>query len=211
MLKLYDYPRSSAAYRVRIALALKGLSYEKTDVHLLRDGGEQHGSAYRAINPQGLVPALEIDGTVLTQSMAIIEYLDERFPTRPLLPRDPLARARVRAMALMIGADIHPIQNLRVGNYLRAHYGQDDAGVAAWNRHWTGSGLKSFQDFVERDYVGSRYCCGDEVSLADVMLVPQMANARRQNVDLGPLARLVAIDAALRALPAFAAAAPPSQ
>ena len=210
MLKLYDYPRSSAAYRVRIALALKGLAYEKAEVHLLRDGGEQHGRAYRALNPQGLVPALEIDGRVLTQSMAIIEYLNERYPEPPLLPPDIMERARVRAMALMIGADIHPIQNLRIGNYLRAHYGQDDAGVGAWNRHWTGLGLKSFQDFVERDYAGCRFSCGDAVSLADVMLVPQMTNARRQDVDLAPLARLVEIDAALRALPAFAAAAPPA-
>ncbi len=210
MLKLYDYPRSSAAYRVRIALALKGLGYEKAEVHLLRDGGEQHGSAYRALNPQGLVPALEIDGRVLTQSMAIIEYLNERFPDPQLLPADAMARAQVRAMALMIGADIHPIQNLRIGNYLRATYGQDDAGVGAWNRHWTGMGLKSFQDFVERDYSGRRFCCGDAVTLADVMLVPQMANARRQGVDLGPLSRLVEIDAALKALPAFVAAAPPA-
>ena len=211
MLKLYDYPRSSAATRVRIALALKGLSYEKAEVHLLRDGGQQHSATYLALNPQGLVPALEVDGVVLNQSMAIIEYLDERFPDPPLLPKEQIQRARVRAMALMIGADIHPIQNLRVGNYLRAHYGQDDAGVTAWNRHWTGMGLKSFQDFVERDYPNGRFSCGDTVTLADVMLVPQMTNARRQSVDLGPLARLVEIETALKALPAFAAAAPPPQ
>jgi maleylacetoacetate isomerase len=209
MLKLYDYPRSSAAYRVRIALALKGLAYETHEVHLLRGGGEQHGAAYLALNPQGLVPALAIDGVVLNQSMAIIEYLDERFREPPLLPADPMARARVRALALMIGADIHPIQNLRIGNYLRAHYGQDDAGVTAWNRHWTALGLAAFQDFVMRDYPGGRFSCGDAVTLADVMLVPQMTNARRHGVDLAPLARLVAIDTALRALPAFAAAAPP--
>jgi maleylacetoacetate isomerase len=209
VLKLYDYPRSSAAYRVRIALAHKGLSYARAEVHLLRDGGEQHSAAYRAINPQGLVPALDVDGTVLNQSLAIIEYLEERYPSPPLLPTDAMTRARIRAMALVIGADIHPLQNLRVGNLLRKTLAQDDAGVAAWSRHWIELGLGAFQSFVERDFPTGRYSCGDEVTLADVMLVPQMTNARRFGCDLAPLARLVQIDAALRQLPSFIAAAPP--
>lgn len=206
MLKLYDYPRSSAAYRVRIALALKGLTAESTQIHLLKDGGQQHMASYRAINPQGLVPAIEDDGHVLTQSLAIVEYLDERHPDPPLLPRDPLERAWVRALALTIAADVHPLQNLRVGNALRRDFGASDEQVVAWSRHWIELGLTAFQAMVRP----GPYSWGTTVTLADVLLAPQMVNARRFGCDLAPLARLVEIDAALRELPAFALTAPPA-
>jgi maleylacetoacetate isomerase len=204
MLKLFDYPRSSAAYRVRIALALKGLTAESTQVHLLKGGGEQHMAAYLAINPQGLVPSVEIDGGVLTQSLAIIEYLDERYPDPPLLPADAFERAQVRALALGIAADLHPLQNLRTGNALRKDFGAGDEQVLAWNRHWIELGLKAFQAMVRP----GPYCWGTIVTIADVVLAPQMVNARRYGCDLAPLARLVEIDGALGELPAFARTAP---
>ncbi len=204
MLKLYDYRRSSAAYRVRIALALKGLTAESTQIHLLKDGGQQHMADYRVINPQGLVPAVEIDGHILTQSLAIIEYLDERHPDPPLLPADPFERAHVRALALTIAADIHPLQNLRIGNALRKDFGAGDEQVVAWNRHWIEIGLKAFQAMVRP----GPYCWGTTVTLADVFLAPQMVNARRFGCDLAALDQLVEIDAALRAMPAFASTAP---
>jgi maleylacetoacetate isomerase/maleylpyruvate isomerase len=147
-MKLYDYFRSSAAYRVRIALNFKGLSYEQIPVHLTRGGGEQKLPVYRAVNPQGLVPSLEIDGTVLNQSLAIIEYLDEIQPDPPLLPGRAAKRARVRAMALLIACDIHPINNLRVLQYLRNELGQNDAAVDAWYRHWVEEGLNALEALV---------------------------------------------------------------
>ncbi len=206
MLKLYDYPRSSAAYRVRIALALKGLTAEKAEVHLLRNGGEQHAAPYKAVNPQGLVPSLEVDQGILTQSLAIIEYIDQTHPAPPLLPREPFACARVRALALTIAADVHPLQNLRVGNALRQEFGANDDQVTAWHRRWIETGLAAFQAMSPP---GS-YAHGDSVTLADVVLAPQMVNARRYGCDLAPLGRLVEIDARLRQLPAFAETAPPS-
>ena len=208
MLKLYDYPRSSAAYRVRIALALKGLTAESTQIHLLKDGGEQNMAGYRAINPQGLVPALEIDGRVLTQSLTIVEYLDELYPDPPLLPRDPFERAQVRALALSIAADVHPLQNLRVGNALRRDFGAGDEQVAAWSRHWIQLGLAAFQAMARPS---GPYSWGSTVTLADVLLAPQMVYARRFGCDFAPLGRLVDIDAALRALPAFATTSPEAQ
>lgn len=206
MLTLYDYPRSSAAYRVRIALALKGLAPEKAEVHLLRSGGEQHMAPYKAINPQGLVPAMDLGGRVLTQSLAIIEYLDQTHPNPPLLPAEPFACAQVRALALTIAADVHPLQNLRVGAALRKDFGASDDQVLAWNRRWIETGLAAFQALLPP----GTYAYGDSVTLADVVLAPQMVNARRYACDLAPLARLVEIDARLRELPAFAETAPPS-
>ena len=206
MLKLYDYPRSSAAYRVRIALALKGLTPETAEVHLLRDGGEQHMAAYRAVNPQGLVPALDLDGKVLTQSLAIIEYLNEIHPTPPLLPSAAFERAQVRAITLAIAADLHPLQNLRVGNALRKDFAATDDQVLAWHRRWIETGFAAFQAMLPP----GKYSWGDTVTLADVVLAPQMVNARRYACDMTPFSRLVDIDAALRELPAFALTAPPA-
>ena len=210
-LRLYTYWRSSAAYRVRIALALKGLEYESVPRHLLRDGGEQRRPDYLALNPQGLVPALEDDGVIVTQSLAICEYLEERFPEPALLPAAPRDRAAVRAMALAVACDIHPLNNLRVLQYLRSELGQDDAGVARWARHWIASGFEALEQLVARHSGDGRHCFGSAVTLADVCLVPQVANARRVQLDLAPWPRILAVTGHLESLPAFAAARPDAQ
>lgn len=199
---LYDYWRSSAAYRVRVALGLKGIAYRAVPVDLARS--EQADPDYTAINPQGLVPALAIDGHVLTQSLAIIDYLDARVEDPPMVPSDPAARSRVLAQALVIAADIHPINNLRVLNYLRRELGADEAMVNRWYHHWILEGFRT----LEMQAPAEGLFGGERPNLADVCLVPQMANARRFAVPLDGFPRLVAIDDRLRALPAFAAAAP---
>lgn len=202
---LYDYWRSSAAYRVRIALQLKGIAYRSVNIDLV--GGAQRGDEYLARNPQGLVPALEIDGQVLTQSLAIIDYLDRTRPEPALLPVDAAARAQALARALVIAADIHPIANLRVLNALRGDFGADDAAVQAWIHRWIGAGFAA----LEAHAPGAGLFGGAAPDLSDICLVPQMYNARRFAVPLDPFPRLVRIDAALRELPAFAAAAPGAQ
>ncbi|MQP65695.1 maleylacetoacetate isomerase [Niveispirillum sp. SYP-B3756] len=208
-MRLYTYFRSSAAYRVRIALALKGLDYDSVPVHLVKDGGQQHQPAYLAINPQGLVPALETDdGALLTQSLAIIEYLDETHPTPPLLPADALGRAQVRAMAQVVACDIHPLNNSGVISRLRREQGLDDAAVTRWMHHWMGRGFTALERLVSPQ---GAFCHGDSVTLADLYLVPQMYNARRFNLDLTHFPRLVEIDARCRTLPAFQQAAPEKQ
>ena len=209
-MKLHTYFRSSAAYRVRIALNLKGLAYEPAFVHLTRDSGQQKQAAFRAINPQALVPALEHDGHTLTQSLAIIEYLDETFPAVPLLPNSPAARAEVRAFALAIACEIHPLNNLRVLGYLKGPLGHDQATADTWYRHWTEDGLAACEALLAKAPLG-KFCFGDTPTLADICLVPQMFNARRFTCNLDPVPRLVAIDAACQVLPAFAKAAPFAQ
>ncbi len=204
MLELYDYIRSSAAYRVRIALALKKLDATKHEVHLVKDGGAQHGPEYKKVNPQGLVPSLVIDGVTLTQSLAIIEYLEERYPDPSFLPKDPVHRAYVRAMTMAIAADIHPIQNLRVLNYLRKELAQPEDAVLTWTRHWIMKGLAGFEALANRAPVQGIYCFGETVTMADIFLAPQMVNARRYGCDLAGVPRLVEIDARLQMLPAFA-------
>jgi maleylacetoacetate isomerase len=209
-MRVYEYFRSSAAYRLRIALNLKKLSPERVFVHLRK--GNQRAEQYLALNPQGLVPALELDdGTVLTQSLAIIEYLDEVYPEPPLLPRDPLARARARSIALQIACDIHPLDNLRVLTYLLNTMGVSKEQKDGWYKYWIDVGFEALEIELARGRSSQRYCVGDAPTLADVCLVPQMANARRMNVDLTPYPTLVAIDAALIELPAFADAAPERQ
>jgi maleylacetoacetate isomerase len=208
-MKLYTLWRSSAAYRVRIALGLKGLRFESISVALM--AGEQNEPAYRVRNPQGLVPALDIGTTVLNQSLAIIEYLNEVHPTPPLLPADPLARAQVRSMALLIACDIHPLNNLRVLNYLRQPLELDGATVDRWYAHWIAAGLGSLEQEAEKYSTADRHLHADAVSMADICLVPQMYNARRFKCDISAYPRLQAIDAYLRSLPAFAAAAPELQ
>jgi maleylacetoacetate isomerase len=210
-LRLHTYWRSSAAYRVRIVLALKGLGYESVPRHLLRDGGEQRRPDYLALNPQGLVPALEHDGHVLTQSLAICEYLEERFPEPSLLPAAPLDRAVVRAMALAIACDIHPLNNLRVQQYLRDGLGQDEAAVTQWVRHWIAEGFGALETLIGRHSGDGRHSFGESVTLADACLVPQAYNARRAGLDLGPWPRLAAVTGYLETLPAFAAARPEVQ
>ena len=209
-MRLYTYFRSSAAYRVRIALGLKGLAYEAVPVHLLRHGGEQRQAPYLAINPAGLVPALDDDG-LLTQSMAIIEYLDETHPQVPLLPADARGRARVRALAQMVACDIHPIGNLRVLRYLAHTLGVADDARQAWSQHWIAEGFAAIEALLASSPDTGRFCHGDTPTLADCCLVPQVFNARRFGVDLTAYPTIAAIDAACAALDAFAAAHPANQ
>lgn len=210
-MKFHGYFRSSAAYRCRIAFNLKGLSPEFVPVHLRRGGGEQKSAAYRAVNPQGLVPALEVDGLVLTQSLAIIEWLDETWTAPALLPADKDLRARVRAFAQTIACDIHPLQNLRVLAYLKEELGQSQDAVDAWCRRWLGDGLAACEALLAREQVRGDFCFGDAPGLADICLVPQVFSAIRFGVDLTNLPRLRAIQAACEALPAFADARPERQ
>ena len=210
-MKLYDYFRSSAAYRVRIALNLKGVvPGERTFVHLRM--GNQRAQDYLALNPQGLVPALALDdGQILTQSLAIIEYLDETHPEPPLLPAAPPARARVRAIALAIACEIHPLNNLRVLNYLIGTLGVAREQKDGWYKYWVDVGFEALEKKLSQERETGVFCHGNAPTLADVCLVPQIANARRFSIDLSPYPTLTRIEAACLALPAFAAAAPERQ
>ncbi|QEI08376.1 maleylacetoacetate isomerase [Pigmentiphaga aceris] len=208
-INLFDYFRSSAAYRVRIGLALKGLSFQSHPVHLVRDGGQQLLPAYRAHNPLGLVPTFEQDDVRITQSLAILEYLEERHPAPALLPVDPVARARAREIALTIACDIHPLNNLRTLKYLTQEFGMTPDARQAWLTHWISEGFAALELYLAGGE--GRYCVGDTPGLADCCLIPQMFNARRFNIDVSRYPRLVAIDAACNALPAFQAAHPSRQ
>ena len=210
-MKLYTFFRSSASYRVRIALNLKGLSYEQVPIHLRRGGGEQFGATYKAINPQALVPALEDNGRTLTQSLAIIEYLEERYPKPALLPVDPADRALVRSMALIIACEIHPIQNLRVLVHLKNGLKHSEDELNHWARHWIDLGFSAFEEIVARGPKGGKFCFGDTPTLADICLVPQLANARRFGCDPSAYPTLLKIETACNALPSFAEAAPEKQ
>ena len=209
-MKLYDYFRSSAAYRVRIALNLKGVVAERAFVHLRRNA--QRSEDYLALNPQGLVPMLVADdGAVLTQSLAIVEYLDEAYPAPPLLPAAPTERARVRGIALEIACDIHPLNNLRVLQYLKNTLGVSEEQKDAWYKYWIDVGLEALETRLARDAATGRFCHGDTPTLADICLVPQLANARRMNIDVAPYPTLTRIEAAAISLPAFVDAAPAKQ
>ena len=207
MLRLHGYWRSSAAYRVRIALNLKGVPFEQT-VHDLRTGA-QHAPAYRALAPHDLVPALETGDGVLIESPAILEWLEERWPTPALLPADGAGRARVRAMAALIACDIHPLNNLRVLDTLRSEFGADQARIEAWIARWIGDGFRALEVLV-RDH-GRGFAFGDRPTLADCCLAPQVYSAERFKVDLTPFPAIQAAAAQARALPAFQAAAPERQ
>jgi maleylpyruvate isomerase len=204
---LHGYWRSGAAWRTRIALALKGLDYAQQGVDLRT--GAQRSPAFVALNPQGMVPALEVDGAVLIQSPAILEWLEEAHPTPALLPPDLLDRARVRAMAAVIGCDIHPLNNLRVGKALRETFNADQAAVDAWAARWITPGFTALEALVAQQ--GRGWCFGDAPTLADCYLIPQIYSARRFNVPLEAFPRLLAVDAAAAAHPAFAAAHPDRQ
>ncbi len=210
-MKLYGYFRSSATYRTRIALNIKGIAWETALVDLRAPTSAQHAPQFRAVNPHGLIPVLEDGVHTLTQSLAIIEYLEETHPEPPLLPRAPAERAQVRALALAVACDIHPLNNLRVLDYLRSPLGADDAAVNAWYAHWIALGFNALEKDAERLSGDSRHLYGTTVTLADVCLVPQMANARRFKCDVVPYPTLRAICAHLEALPAFARAAPQAQ
>jgi maleylacetoacetate isomerase len=204
-MKLYTYFRSSAAYRVRIALNLKGLSYESAPIHLLKK--EQSASEYLAVNPQGRVPSLGMDGMVLIQSPAILEYLEEVFPEPPLLPSDPLARARVRAACALIACDIHPLNNIGVLRYIKRAFGQEQAAIDEWCQHWIIEGFTALEQLIEP----GPFAFGSTPTLADVYIVPQVYNARRFNIAMERYQKIAAADAACAALDAFTAAAPEAQ
>jgi len=206
--KLYSYFRSSAAYRVRIALNLKGIAYDTISIHLVKDGGHNRRPEFRAVNPQMRVPVLVTpQGDTLIQSLAIIEYLDETHPQPPLLPKDPIARARVRAFAELIACDIHPLNNTSPLRYLKRELGQEQTVIDAWYHHWVIEGFEALEAMIG----DGPYLCGKEVTLADLCLVPQVFNARRLKVPLDKFPKLVAADAACQKLPAFAEARPENQ
>ncbi len=207
-MKLYDYFRSSAAYRVRITLNLKGVAAEHVPVHLVRDGGEHRKASYLSVNPQGLLPALELDdGTVLAQSLAILEYLEETHPEPALLPADPVARARVRAICQMVACEIHPLNNLRTLQYLKNQLGHDQETVNAWYAHWISDGFAAIDQVIGSD----GYCFGGTVTLADACLVPQIFNAHRFNVDLAPFPNVAKVEDVCGGMEAFAKAHPAQQ
>jgi maleylacetoacetate isomerase len=209
-MKLIGYFRSSAAFRVRIALELKGLKVEHSFRHLRK--GEQRAPDYVAINPQKLVPVLVLDsGEILTQSMAILEYLEETHPTPPLLPEDPIGRARVRSLALIPTADIHPIQNLRVMAYLREKYEQSEEGTFEWSRHWIETGFDAYEASVAKDARTGAFSHGDQPSMADLCLVPQVFNAARFKVDMARYPTIQRLFDTCMKHPAFAAAQPSRQ
>jgi maleylpyruvate isomerase len=206
--KLYSYFRSSAAYRVRIALNLKGIAYETVSVHLVKDGGHNKRPEFRAVNPQMRVPVLETPGGErLLQSLAIIEYLDETAPEPPLLPKEPIARAKARALADLIACDIHPLNNTSPLRYLKNTLGQEQSAIDAWYHHWVIVGFEALEALIEP----GPFACGPQVTLADICLVPQVANARRLKVPLEKFPKIVAVDAACLKLPAFDRARPENQ
>ncbi len=210
-LQLYTYWRSSAAYRVRVGLNLKGLAHDLLPVHLVRDGGQQHAADYVALNPQHLVPTLRHGEKVLTQSLAILEYLDETFPETPLLPASAQARARVRALAQVVACDIHPINNLRVMQYLERTVEAAATRREEWTRHWMREGFEALETMLANHPDTGRFCHGDTPGLADCCLVPQLYNAHRFGVDLAPYPTLQRIEQACLALPAFDHARPEQQ
>ena len=207
---LHNYFRSSTSYRVRIALALKGIDYRYVAYNLRH--GEQRSPDYLAVNPQGLTPALVwSDGTMIAQSLAIIEFLDEVHPEPRLLPQDPAGRARVRMLSQMIGCDIHPVNNLRILNALRSRYGADEAEIADWFRHWVNETFQPLENILSRSSATGRYCHGDQISVADLCLVAQVANNARFNVDMTPYPVISGIRDACMEIPAFVDAAPARQ
>jgi len=211
MTTLYSYFRSSASYRVRIALNLKGQGFDTIPVHLLNQGGEQFLPGFSQLNPHSLVPVLAHEGQHLTQSLAILEYLEERFPMPSLLPGDALQRARIRALSLDIACEIHPLNNLRVLRYLKHQLGVDDDQKADWIQHWIKLGFCALEIQLAADTRRGHFCVGDMPTMADCCLIPQMFNARRFEVDMAPYPTLMAIEAACNALPAFQQAHPAQQ
>ncbi len=207
-MKLYSFFRSSAAYRVRIALNLKGIAYETASVHLVKDGGHNKRPEFRAVNPQMRVPALvTATGDVLIQSLAIIDYLEETHPTPPLLPKEPIARAQARALAQIVACDIHPLNNVGPLRYLKNQMHQEQSAIDAWYHLWVIAGFEAYEALV----LPGPYSCGGEVTLSDLCLVPQVYNARRLKVPLDQFPKIVGIDAACLKLPAFDRARPENQ
>ena len=208
-MKLYGYWRSSAAYRVRIALNLKQLSFDNVPVHLIKNGGEQHSDAYKLLNPAQLVPTLIDDGLTLNQSLAIIEYLDEVYPAPALLPQEPAARALARALALDIACDIHPLNNLRVLQYITGPLALTESQKLQWISHWLSTGFAALEQRLQQN--AGQFCLGDDVTLADLCLVPQVYNAQRFSVDMSAYPTISTIHHNCQQLAAFALAAPEQQ
>ena len=210
-LRLYSYWRSSASYRVRIGLNLKGLAYQTVPVHLVRDGGEQHDPGFRKSNPQGRVPVLEHGSRVMLQSLAILEYLDETWPTPALLPSSGRDRQRVRAIAQAVVCDIHPLNNLGVQQYFEHTWHVPQPERDGWVRHWIGDGFAAIEAMINDHPATGRYCEGDTPTLADCCLIPQVYNARRFSVDMSAFPTIIRIEQACLALPEFDAARPERQ
>jgi maleylacetoacetate isomerase len=210
-LTLYTYFRSSAAYRVRIALNLKGLKPNYRFIHLLKDGGQQHSDAYKAVNPQNLVPTLIDNGHAISQSLAIIEYLEETHPEPPLLPKDAVSRARVRQIAYAVACDIHPLNYLRVLQHLKRDFGATDDQRTNWQKHWIALGFEAIETLLVQSSETGTHCHGNTPTLADICLIPQIANARRVDLDFAPYPTLLRIEQTALAHPAFAAAQPMEQ
>lgn len=209
-MKLYDYFRSTASYRVRIALNLKNIDYDAVSIHLINNGGEQHLPQYRQINPQGLVPCLDVNGYTINQSLAIIEYLDETVPSPPLLPKEPLARATARSLALLIACDIHPLNNLRVLNHLKTEFNASESQVITWYHTWLKSGFDAFEAKLQTLERAQPFCIGNSVSLADLCLIPQVFNARRFHFTMDNYPLIREIEAHCQTIKAFQDAAPTS-
>ncbi len=210
-MKLYGYFRSSASFRVRIALNLKNVSYDAEFIHLTRGGGEQFASAFEAVNPQSLVPVLEDGGTLIPQSLAILEYLEETHPIPPLLPPSAAERARVRALAQLVACDIHPLQNLRVLKFLKEDLGRGRDDRLRWCRHWIALGLAAVEKLLDGHPAAGTFCHGERPTLADICLVPQIFNARRFDCDLSGYPAVMGVFDACMALPAFDKAQPSRQ
>lgn len=210
-MKLYDYFRSSASYRVRIALNIKNISYEALPVHLVNNGGEQHQPDYMKLNPQGLVPTLDENGHILTQSLAIIEYLEDISPKPALLPANPLARAQIRSLALIVAADMHPLNNLRVLQQLRQQFHADEQQVLEWYHLWLKKGFDAFESKLQHLQRKNSVCYGSDVTLADICLIPQVYNAHRFNFPMDNYPLITEINEYCTNLPAFLAAAPESE
>ena len=210
-MKFYGYFRSSASYRLRIALALKGIPHEQASIHLTRGGGEQFAAEFRRLNPQELVPVIEDNGNILTQSLAILEYLEETHPTPAILPRTPVERARVRALALVMACEMHPLNNLRVLTYLTKQMGVSEDAKLAWYRHWIALGFAAVEGLLAGHPNTGRFCHGDTPTMADICLVPQVFNAKRFDCPLEAYPTMMRSHDACQALPAFAAAAPAKQ
>ncbi|MGC2519940.1 MAG: maleylacetoacetate isomerase [Burkholderiales bacterium] len=208
-MKLYTFFRSSASFRVRIALNCKGIEYQPALVNLPK--AEHLGTSYKSVNPQGLVPVLEDDGRILTQSLAIIEYLDEVHPGPKLIPAEPLERAYVRAFSQIVACEIHPLNNLRVLKYVRKAYGLDEEGVNAWYRHWIAEGFQMMESFLRENGKHGKFCWRDQVTMADCCLVPQVFNAQRYHCDLKPYPEVMRIHEECMQLDAFIQAQPSKQ
>lgn len=210
-MKFYGYFRSSASYRLRIALALKGIPHEQASIHLTRGGGEQFAAEFRRLNPQELVPVIEDNGHILTQSLAILEYLEETHPAPAILPKTPVERARVRALSLVMACEMHPLNNLRVLTYLTKQMGVSEDAKLAWYRHWIALGFTALEGLLAGHPNTGRFCHGDTPTMADICLVPQVFNAKRFDCPLDAYPTVMRIHDACQALPAFAAAAPAKQ